>query len=364
MSGPAFPLRFTDTAPSREGQYEAGRPLVSVLIPAYNAEAFLDQAVASARAQTHTHIEILVIDDASEDGTRALAEALAREDARIRVLHLPANRGPSAARNAGLCAARGEWIAILDADDSYAPERLALLLDLATAHGADMVADNLLLYDAVAGRIERSALDPARIGPAEVIGVHRFVANCIPKRTPFNLAKLKPIMRRATIESTRLRYPEDMRYGEDFIFYMRLLLAGAVLVLTNRALYRYTQPLGSLSGEVSGMSRTRHDFEPFHRHNAALLADARVRADAELLALVRQHNRAILARAAHFPAEQTLAHLRRARAYGQILRICARNPDTARLVFAKLVGRACRPVRRALAYHPHTPAERPGTNGK
>ena len=72
---------------------------------------------------------MLLIDDGSTDGSRALAETLAAEDARIRPLALPENRGPAAARNAGIRAARGRFIAFLDADDRWRPEKLERQLD-------------------------------------------------------------------------------------------------------------------------------------------------------------------------------------------------------------------------------------------
>lgn len=98
-------------------------PLVSIVIPAFNAAATLDRALASVAAQTYSQWEAIVVDDASSDGTAALAER--RTDLNIRVLRRSARGGPSAARNDGIAAARGELIAFLDADDEWLPEKLA-----------------------------------------------------------------------------------------------------------------------------------------------------------------------------------------------------------------------------------------------
>jgi glycosyltransferase involved in cell wall biosynthesis len=100
-------------------------PLVSVIIPAFNAEQFLKATLASVQAQTYRNIEIILIDDGSTDSTGLILEEAAQEDPRVRVLH-QANLGVAAARNRGLTEARGELIAPLDADDVWHPQYLAL----------------------------------------------------------------------------------------------------------------------------------------------------------------------------------------------------------------------------------------------
>lgn len=101
------------------------RPSVSVIIATYNGAGFLPQSIASALGQSLPALEILIIDDGSTDGTAALVQNLALADRRIGLIRLPHNVGPSMARNAGLDQARGDWIAILDADDLCLPDRFA-----------------------------------------------------------------------------------------------------------------------------------------------------------------------------------------------------------------------------------------------
>jgi glycosyltransferase involved in cell wall biosynthesis len=98
------------------------RPLVSVVIPAYQAEAFLGEALASVRAQTYRPLDIVVVDDGSTDGT---GEVISRFP-EARGVRLAINSGLSAARNAGIAAARGELVGFLDADDLMLPERVAV----------------------------------------------------------------------------------------------------------------------------------------------------------------------------------------------------------------------------------------------
>jgi glycosyltransferase involved in cell wall biosynthesis len=104
-------------------------PIVSVVIPAYNAAAFVQGAIDSALAQTHRDLEVIVVDDSSTDETPAL---LASYGDRIRV-HRQPNAGVAAARNAGAALASGEWIAFLDADDQWMPTKIERQLALAAA---------------------------------------------------------------------------------------------------------------------------------------------------------------------------------------------------------------------------------------
>lgn len=98
--------------------------LVSIVMPAYRAEAYIDETIESVIAQTYPHWELLVADDCSPDNTRERVGDWARKDPRVRLLALERNGGPALARNAALEAARGRWIAFLDSDDLWLPEKL------------------------------------------------------------------------------------------------------------------------------------------------------------------------------------------------------------------------------------------------
>lgn len=100
--------------------------LISVVVPVYNAEKFLERTVAFIQAQTDQNFEILLVNDGSVDGSLALCRRLEAEDSRIRVIDQK-NQGVSAARNAGIQAAKGEWISFVDSDDLVYPGMLAAL---------------------------------------------------------------------------------------------------------------------------------------------------------------------------------------------------------------------------------------------
>jgi teichuronic acid biosynthesis glycosyltransferase TuaG len=100
------------------------QPRISVVIPAYNAARWLRRAVTSASEQTLRPAEIIIVDDASHDDTYIVAESLAAQHPEIRIFRHDSNRGPAAARNRGIAESRGDYVAFLDADDFWLPEKL------------------------------------------------------------------------------------------------------------------------------------------------------------------------------------------------------------------------------------------------
>ena len=111
--------------------------MISIIVPIYGVEAYLSRCLDSLQAQTLADWEAILVDDGSPDACGAICDAYAAADARFRVIH-QANGGLSAARNAGLSAAKGEWILFLDSDDWIHPRTLELLLSAALEQGTDM----------------------------------------------------------------------------------------------------------------------------------------------------------------------------------------------------------------------------------
>lgn len=104
-------------------------PLVSIVMPAYNSAHFISESIRSVQEQTFENWELLVIDDASQDGTIEIVKALLEKDERIRLHPLPTNQGAGFARNIGIKASEGNYICFLDADDLWKPEKLEVQLD-------------------------------------------------------------------------------------------------------------------------------------------------------------------------------------------------------------------------------------------
>lgn len=245
-------------------------PQVSVLIPVFDGATVLPRAVGDALAQTVPDLEVIVIDDASADDSAAVAERLAREDPRVRLVCAAENAGPGAARTLGLRAAQGEWIAILDADDAWEPDRLERLIAVATAHRLDAVADNLALVDPGLDRTVGHAF-PLAPEALEILTSERFLANTVPGGR-VNLGWMQPIVRRAFLLRHGISWPA-LRHAEDMVFTMEILLSGARFGLIGWPGYRYTQRRGSVSSLASDRSRTRRSA-PEQQRAVALVRDS------------------------------------------------------------------------------------------
>jgi succinoglycan biosynthesis protein ExoU len=214
---------------------------VAVLIAAHDASATVGEAVASALAEREV-AEVVVIDDASRDGTAGAVEAAAQGDQRLRVLRSAVNLGPAAARNLGIEATRAPFLAVLDADDAFLPGRFARL---PSPEGWDLVADDIVF-------LPEESFDAGAAPEGEglsALDLAGFVAGNIGRGTQRGeLGFLKPMMRRDFLDRHGLRYDPGLRLGEDFDLYARALAAGARFLVSHRTGYAARVRAGSLSG--------------------------------------------------------------------------------------------------------------------
>jgi len=187
------------------------RPKISVIIPAYNVAGRIGAALDSVLAQTLKGIEILIIDDGSRDNTAAVLYEYAAKFPNIQIL-TQANAGPGAARNKGLAAAQGEYIAFLDADDSYIDRTaLAEMYALAREQNADMVSAN--------AKTRRGEHLIKEAGMAEFSGNRRKI---LPEQYGPPLDFWKNIFRKAFLADKQIKFPEYY-YVEDQVFFARVL---------------------------------------------------------------------------------------------------------------------------------------------
>lgn len=138
-------------------------PVISILMAAYNAEKTIEQAIASVTAQSFCAFELIVIDDCSVDRTREIVTNLQKSDSRIRLVQQEKNRGVSAARKRGLEEAQGEWIAILDSDDLWEPQKLEKQLDLSRKTNAQLIFTASGFIDEDGNRIDWTLHAPERL---------------------------------------------------------------------------------------------------------------------------------------------------------------------------------------------------------
>lgn len=295
-------------------------PLVSILMVARNAAPFIEAAILSAREQTFSDLEVIVVDDGSSDDTAAIASLQAAQDPRVRVIAGP-RKGLSAVRNASLAAARGRFALVLDSDDLLHPAHVQGLVDARADHGAHVLATNMVEFRQDGGVLHtRPFAQGALWRGARTVGVEEYLhLGRIGGEGP-SLGYLKPLFDLDFLRAQGLGYDEGLRIGEDFDLVSRLLLAGARLRYLPQATYYYRKHDASTSHRLA-----RSDVE-------GLLAAAQ-----RYEGRVPGERAAIAARCANL--EATLLHLDaiaaiKGRRIFAALRIVAANAQARALTFA------------------------------
>ncbi len=233
--------------------------LVSVMMPAYNAEQFIAEAIDSVLAQTYSRWELLVVNDGSTDAT---ADIVARyTDPRIKLIHKK-NGGEASARNMALDHSTGEFIAYLDADDAYLPHHLSVLVDYLNAHpDRDAVYTDGFHFDQTGKRLQ--PLSARRRGPFE----GRIFEEVVRASDVFG-PPLCVMLRHRLVADHRLRYDTRIVIGPDWDFFVRFADLGTFGYVDDRTcLYRVHET--NISVQV-GMQR-RAGYLAICRENAIKL---------------------------------------------------------------------------------------------
>jgi teichuronic acid biosynthesis glycosyltransferase TuaG len=197
-------------------------PLVSIITPAWNSEAYIGATIASVRSQTMPDWEMLIADDCSSDRTAEVVESLARGDARVRLIRLRSNGGPARARQAALEAAGGGYLAFLDSDDLWLPAKLERQIAFMHAKGAALSYTSFRRISADGRRIGRQRRIPSSLGYSQLL---RNTA----------IATLTAMVDRRRAGKVSFR---DAGY-DDFCLWLSILRQGHVAYGLNEDLARY-----------------------------------------------------------------------------------------------------------------------------
>ena len=207
-------------------------PLISVIVPVYNAVEFLDQCLKSIVAQTYRNLEILVVDDGSTDGSGELCDQWAARDARIRVIHQP-NGGHSAARNTALDVMSGELVMMVDSDDLLHPEFACTLLQVLNQSDADIAVGEYVAF------YTDDLAFPAQTGEAAVRCLNQQEALlAVFYQQGLTHSPWGRLFKASLFDG--IRFPLGIIY-EDLAIIYPLLLKCSKVATVNRVLYGYRQ---------------------------------------------------------------------------------------------------------------------------
>jgi glycosyltransferase involved in cell wall biosynthesis len=222
-------------------------PVVSVIIPTFNRAGYIAQAISSVLTQKFHDVEILVIDDGSEDETEAVVGGIA--DDRVHYVKILHSGHPSVPRNVGIEASTGKYIAFLDSDDYWLPEKLSLQVPLMEKHSEINISfANVITFDEFSER--------------EIELRYRFSRNGNPRfRLLFRnfIPVITVIIQKAFLDNHNLRFNEQpyARALEDYDLWLRCAFEGGIFRFINRALAKHRLHPNQISHESSNNHRLK-----------------------------------------------------------------------------------------------------------
>ena len=225
-------------------------PTVSIIVPIYNAEKYINRCIDSILNQEYTDYELLLVNDGSQDASGDICDDYASRDARIRVIHKE-NTGVSDSRNIAISQARGIYLQFLDSDDWITPDATKLLVRAAEEHQCDLVISDF--YRVVGERVSHK-------GDIEEDGVmtqEEFASHMMENPADFYYGVLwNKFYRRDIIEQHQLRMDEEISWCEDFMFNLEYIRYAKSVYALQAPIYYYVKTKGSLASQGSSISKT------------------------------------------------------------------------------------------------------------
>ncbi|WP_037318214.1 glycosyltransferase family 2 protein [Salegentibacter sp. Hel_I_6] len=222
-------------------------PLVSVIMPAFNAEDFIETAVNSVISQTYSNWELFIIDDASTDATFSIAKKLAKEDFRIKILQNQKNSGTGISRNKGIKAAQGDFIAFLDTDDHWKPKKLEIQLEIMQEEEAAVCFSSYLQIDEN-GNSRNEIIEALPILTYQKLLKSNYVGNLTGMYSVKKLGKI---------------YAPEMRKRQDWALWLEAVEKGGPAIGIQRCLAKYRVRKSSISGNKLEM--LKYNFNIYHK---------------------------------------------------------------------------------------------------
>lgn len=221
-------------------------PLVSVIVPAYNAATTIESVLNGLLAQTYSNIEIIVVNDGSSDDTAVIIENAAKQDKRVKLVN-QSNAGPGAARNAGLQRAQGQFVMFFDADDDFDPKIIQTMVKNRQKNMTDLVVCGMIINNqgVVAKNTSiRNSRSVVRYALKSLLKQNLLYGPCC------------KLYRKDIIKQSKIKFNTSMKYGEDTVFVMEYLTKINSLSMVGVPLYRYNY---STNGIAFKNRKNHHD---------------------------------------------------------------------------------------------------------
>lgn len=223
------------------GKAKNATPMVSIVVPVYNAEKTLRKCVDSILSQEYEDFELILIDDGSADSSGKICDEYAGVDSRIRVIHKE-NSGVSASRNLAIEQARGKYLQFVDSDDWISRDATRSFVERAEQYGCDMVVSDF--YRVVDGRMSQKGDIPER----GVFTLEEYAAYMMKSPADFYYGVLwNKLYRRDIVMENGIRMDPGIKWCEDFMFNLEYLRRARVFYSIHSPLYYYVRTSGSLS---------------------------------------------------------------------------------------------------------------------
>ena len=223
-------------------------PLISIVVPIYNMEKYLEECVATLLQQSYTNLEIILVDDGSMDRTPLICESLLKLDGRIVVISQK-NKGVAAARNTGLKAANGEFVAFVDPDDLVHTQYIEVLYGLLIKTGL-----NYSICSFISFKDSPPKYDLSDLGSYQVISGETLLNSFFTQDPYFQVVVWKKLYRTDFLHQQKLQFPEGYWY-EDNVFTSELLYLGYPAAYSKARLYGHRQGYGSSFSSVNVVQR-------------------------------------------------------------------------------------------------------------
>ncbi|MCM1087820.1 MAG: glycosyltransferase [Muribaculaceae bacterium] len=240
--------------------------MISVIVPVYNAAQYLEQCVRSICTQTYKDIEIILVDDGSDDGSLEMCEIFQKQDARIKVIHKE-NGGPVSARKVGISHASGEYIAFVDADDWIEADMYERMYQKIVEQNVDIVlcgyyedtgnTSKKMLHRVSEGRYDKKAL-LQEIYPKMIVNHDFFEWGIFP-------SECDKLFKRECIYPFQMDVDERIVMGDDAACVYPCFLHAASIYVMHQYFYHYRQSLGSVVKRVKNPEIERMQFQALYR---------------------------------------------------------------------------------------------------